>query len=144
MKKMLLIGMMCASCVTTAIGVEEHRYFEFGQEVKLEGVVIMRTFYGPPGYGENPKEDKLETGFYLLLDRGIDVSGDAEKGEWSSYLGEAEIHLAPEPKMIDALSAVVRKKQRVIVWGKLFEKLTGHHHTDVLLLVSKLEVVNNE
>src|SRR4051812_15973616 len=39
--------------------------------VAITGTLIRRTFFGAPGFGEDPKHDRKETGYYLDLPRGI-------------------------------------------------------------------------
>src|SRR5215831_21316136 len=48
------------------------------EKVTLTGRVVLRTFYGPPNYGENPKTDSKETQSILLLYLPVDVIGTAD------------------------------------------------------------------
>ena len=35
--------------------------------VKINGTLKLIDYYGPPGYGENPKEDQIEKYFTLFI-----------------------------------------------------------------------------
>jgi len=41
--------------------------------VELEGKLRVKTFYGPPNFGENPKTDLKERCWILSLDKPINV-----------------------------------------------------------------------
>lgn len=65
--------------------------FSYGDDsVVLTGKVIRKAFFGPPGYGENPKTDRRETQGILLLAEPICVEAsadeDAEKNQLSVTL----------------------------------------------------------
>lgn len=97
----------------------------------LTGVVKNdRQYFGPPGFGENPKEDAKEVPERLVLDAPISIvpeKGDptnhpvSEVGELQIVKGDAVPDLAP---YLD---------RRVTITGKLFEAHTGHHHTPALI-----------
>ena len=41
--------------------------------IKLEGILMERKVYGPPGYGQTPSWDTRDTIFVLKLSQGISV-----------------------------------------------------------------------
>jgi len=45
------------------------------EKCNISGILKYELFYGPPGFGENPKEDKKEQVFILHLDKPIIVEG---------------------------------------------------------------------
>jgi hypothetical protein len=49
----------------------------------LHGTLIQKLFYGPPGFGENPKTDAHYTFFVLVLNKPITVYSD-QRGTFTS------------------------------------------------------------
>ena len=96
----------------------------------------MRTFYGPPNYGENPKTDSKESQYVLLLDSPIDVVGSKEDVITQTEREVRRITLV----VIDFKANTVKPLlgSRVVVEGTLFHAHTGHHHTRVLIEVSSI------
>ena len=47
------------------------------ETVELQGVLQVGTFYGPPGYRENPATDRMETSYYLQLPDELTVDPSA-------------------------------------------------------------------
>lgn len=105
----------------------------------LIGKLVEETFYGPPGYGDDPAHDKKEPVLVLQLPQPIDVvrppSGGSELDV--DRMAVTKVSLT-DPK--DA-GTDLRKLlgQRITVKGTLFGAHTAHHHTDVLM--SGVEVV---
>ena len=100
----------------------------------IEGTLITRLHYGPPGYGEDPDNDEEVYPFILLLDDAIDVfteETDEFNSNKSSVL-EVQLVLRGEP-YIDI--AKEYKNQHIKVEGTLFSAFTGHHYTEVLIVV---------
>lgn len=107
--------------------------FEYGPEVRLQGHVVLRTFYGPPGYGENPKTDSRETQAILKLDRPICTEANPREYE-DAEENQKEVTLIPPSGM--GFSKLVGRS--VSVNGTLFHSHTGHHHTAVLIDVKRI------
>lgn len=103
----------------------------------IEGTLITRMYYGPPGYGENPDTDIQEYPFILQLDDPIDVlvqEGDLHN---SDKFEVTEIQVVPiNTENIEIVEQYINK--RIKIQGTLFEALTGHHHTNVLIEVEKV------
>src|SRR5260370_25462045 len=69
-----ILGILTLACITASPTYTKPKEFHYWPEkVTLTGRVVYRTFYGPPGYGENPKTDSRETQDILLLDSAVDV-----------------------------------------------------------------------
>jgi hypothetical protein len=104
--------------------------------VELTGKLVEKIFYGPPGYGENPKTDSKEHAAILLLSKPIKVV--AEKGDAFNETRDN----AKEVQIINIkripLSIYFQKKVKVT--GKLSSSITGHHHTDVLIEVDEIQL----
>ncbi|WP_432405710.1 DUF4431 domain-containing protein [Wukongibacter sp. M2B1] len=102
----------------------------------LEGILITRMYYGPPGFGENPQEDKKEYPFILQLDQPIKVS-DTEDDEFNLDASDiSEVQLVVSKENIKIIKEY--KNKHLKVEGTFFSAHTGHHHTKVLLHVSKI------
>ncbi len=105
-----------------------------GRLVELTGKVELRTFYGPPGYGEAPQTDSRETVRILLLENTL---ADAVPQLAGTQLGdEITVQLIldqPMPLLREAGQSCLKFS------GVLIPRITGHHHTDVLLDVQKTQ-----
>lgn len=115
---------------------EKEYYFEPSVSI-IEGKLITRMCYGPPGYGENPSTDAQEHPFILQLDDPIQViaqEGDLSNSDRSEVI---EIQVVPMNKEdTEIVKQYINK--RIIIQGTLFSAHTGHHHTDVLIQVEKI------
>ena len=104
--------------------------------VQLEGRLSIKTFFGPPNFGENPKTDSKEQTRILVLDRPIKVRANDET---DPVLGPSVENVRELQLLFDGpLRKWVGKK--LIVKGTLFHAHTGHHFTDVLLHVQSIRV----
>ena len=108
----------------------------YGSTVHLVGTVLKRSFFGPPGYGENPKTDRRETQAILVLDHAVCVTAGEAAGD-EAESAQRELTLVPgEGVSLGPLSA-----RRVAVRGELFHAFTAHHHTKLLIQVADTKVV---
>lgn len=104
--------------------------------VELKGKLGIKTFFGPPNFGENPETDSKERSWILSLDKPINVRGQTspDPGLNDSVENVRELQLVlPKPHR-----ELIGKK--VIVKGTLFHAHTGHHHTDVLMDVQSISL----
>ena len=116
----------------TASAADQCLYYE-GDSVTLSGKVTLKTFYGPPNYGENPTTDSRETQALLILSTPICTSeGPGEKPDETN---QTEITLVPLHN--ENLKQFVGKT--IKVRGKVFHSHTGHHHTPVLIQIEQIE-----
>lgn len=99
----------------------------------LAGKLERRVFLGPPGYGESPSQDKQEAQGILILDAPICARRGLEPGQEEERT-QREVTLVPVGGI--ALQPFVGK--RIEVGGTLFHALTGHHHTRLLVSVSRV------
>lgn len=108
--------------------------------VELEGKLSIKTFFGPPNFGENPETDSKERSWILSLDKPINVQS---KDETDPVLG-------PSVENVRELQLVLHEPRReligkkVRVKGTLFHAHTGHHHTDVLMDVQSISLAVSE
>ena len=111
--------------------------YHFEPEVStLTGTVKSEVFFGPPGYGENPKTDKKETAYILQLSKPINViATDPEDDLNSTTKNVTKIQLVSERNF--KLSNFNNKTVKVS--GTFFSAISGHHHTKILIDVNKIE-----
>ena len=98
--------------------------------VTLTGVVHLKTFYGPPGYGEDPAHDRKERQALLTLDQPLCVAKGLDDGLEEPEADQHEVTLVPlgaHPNLSSFRGKHVR------VRGTFFHAITGHHHTALLL-----------
>jgi len=86
------------------------------------GKLTTEKFYGPPGYGEDPENDKKMDLYILYLE-------DEPLGEM------AKIQLIYS----DAETMANLKNKHVKVVGSFFSAHTGYHNTPILLDVRSIE-----
>lgn len=110
-------------------------YFEPNVSV-IEGTLITRLYYGPPGYGEDPNNDEQEYPFILLLDDPIKVIAEDADIYTSDISNVLEIQLVLNKDEVDIVKQY--KNKHIKIQGTLFSAHTGHHHTDVLVDVDKI------
>lgn len=103
--------------------------------ITLQGIISKKTFPGPPNYESVRKGDKPETYWILHLDKPVctTASGDndAEKNVTALQLILTQEQYARNRKYVGG-------KMPVTVAGKLSHAITGHHHTPVLMEVTKM------
>ena len=133
MKKSFILCFLALVFTTTATEAQRKQLRYETENVTLTGRIVYRTFYGPPNYGETPKEDARESQPILMLDSAIDVIGKPNDEINETERGVKAITLVSE----QMLRPFVGK--RVSVQGSLFHAHTGHHHTKVLMSVSSVK-----
>jgi hypothetical protein len=102
--------------------------------VELVGTLTEKVYFGPPGYGENPKTDSKEQAAILQLSKPIKVVAE-NSDEFNETRDKVKVVQLINTKGI-SLSKYFQNKIRVT--GKLSSAITGHHHTDVLLEIDKI------
>ncbi|HTR66172.1 MAG TPA: DUF4431 domain-containing protein [Terriglobales bacterium] len=106
--------------------------------VKITGILIRKTFPGPPNYESIQRGDRAETSWFLDLPATVCVNEDRTKpGLNPGQRDVHEIQLVLQPEQYSQHKALVGG--RVVATGTLFGEHTGHHHTPVLLTVRTLE-----
>jgi hypothetical protein len=105
----------------------------------ISGIIKTESFFGPPGYGENPQTDSREDKLILSLDNSINVISYAEEIEEGEY-NTTKYNISKVQLLSTSgveLSNYDNKK--VYLTGTFFGSNTGHHHTAVLMDVNKVE-----
>ena len=123
------VGLIALQCIAAH---SEAACLQYNQDgIKLIGRIELRTFFGPPNYGENPDTDSRETQALLVLDKPVCVQADTKTFE-DAENDQTEVTLVPVGKV--AFSQF--DKRHVEVVGSLFHAISGHHHTPVLISVT--------
>ncbi|MEO5946324.1 MAG: DUF4431 domain-containing protein [Chitinophagaceae bacterium] len=108
----------------------------------ITGTISKEVFYGAPGFGENPATDQKEEQYLMLLDKPVNVNGlnvseeDSEDESTRTRKGVTKIQLLYDKDSIDMgmyLGSTVQ------LTGTFFGAHTGHHHTEVVMDVQKVE-----
>jgi len=102
--------------------------------VTLTGRVVMKTFYGPPNYGETPAEDTREIQAQLELDQPICTQSGPEPDLDLPESNQRTITLVP---LADGLKVSAFAGRHISVEGTLFHAITAHHRTPLLLAIHK-------
>lgn len=104
---------------------------------ELAGVVQTEEHYGPPNYGENPETDRIEKIYVLILVSPISVVTNDDVFNAASFDNVSRIQLASRNVKLPPLTG-----KTVHLTGGLFTGYTGHHYTDVLMMVESAIVAN--
>lgn len=105
----------------------------------ISGIIKTRTFYGPPGYGENPESDTREEQYFLILDKTINVFSNNEEIEEGDF-NETKYN-------VSEIQLIPNNEEEIMLFKNKFAKLTGfffgahtaHHHAEVLMDVQSIE-----
>ena len=108
--------------------------------ISVEGVLETHTFPGPPNYNDIAEGDWAEKCFYLRLD---EVIGEVISEPKVTYDYESEKDISVmQLSMMTNRSRFFRDGDHVRLTGSLYQGHNGHHHTRVLMLVDKIELLN--
>ncbi len=114
-------------------------YYYGAMPSSLVGVIKTITFPGPPNYESIKKGDRPEAEYILFLDKPISVLPLKEDKEYfhDPALNQRKLELV----LFHDQNVKAIEGPKVRVTGTFFSAHTGHHHTDVLMEVEKIEVV---
>jgi hypothetical protein len=98
--------------------------------VSITGTLARHTFYGAPGFGDDPAHDEKEPGFYLDLT--VPICTVAGRDDVDRPLESVRrVQLVLDSAGYARLRPFLGK--RVTLSGTLFGASTGHHHAPILL-----------
>jgi hypothetical protein len=101
--------------------------------VRITGKLTRHMFYGAPNFGEDPKHDAREPGFYLDLARPIcTLMGVADSGDEAKAKIDRVQLILDQPGYARLRPFLGRT---ITLRGTLVGAITGHHHAPVLLEV---------
>lgn len=109
-------------------------------KVQLEGLLYKASFPGPPNYEDIKKGDEEEV--YWLIKTTKRFCVNKSEAAWGSQLSnQSEVQL-----IVDGLKFYNSKRhllgKKIVLSGTLTPQMTGHHKTEVLLMVETLEKAN--
>jgi uncharacterized protein DUF4431 len=107
------------------------------EEVTLRGTLTALSRYGPPGYGENPTPDEKVQVPVLNLDQPVEVCGNKTNPDG---LNTGTYHVVRQIQLVWLGSFDGYLQRHIVVTGTLFEAITAHHWTAVLLTVKHLQL----
>lgn len=139
--KAILLGLVLVLTAFAAGGVR----LPYGHDVRLSGTIRRQTFPGPPNYEDISLGDAPETYWIIELGAPVDVIGiDGD----SLAVTERDI------RSVQLVFGVSSKQsysdydglvgKRVVVAGELFHGHTGHHKTEILISVRRMQEEPNQ
>jgi hypothetical protein len=102
--------------------------------VQVAGTLARHTFFGAPGFGEDPRHDAKETGFYLELAAPVCMLPGNDDND-VARTGIRRVQLLLDADGYARLRPFIGK--RIALRGTVSSAITGHHHAPVLLAVAK-------
>jgi hypothetical protein len=105
--------------------------------VQLKGTLSVKTYYGPPNYGENPESDAKEALPILILSKPVNVRGNPDP---KAGFDRRSVEDVREIELVLTMPHKEFIGKTVLVKGTLFHAFTGHHHTDVLMQVRSIKL----
>jgi len=106
----------------------------YDKPATLTGKVAIRTFFGPPNFGENPETDSRETQAILIAAKPVCVNAN---DEYDVETNQTDVTLVP-PRGVNWKTYAGKQ---VTVHGSLFHADNGHHRTTILMQVARIEQV---
>jgi Domain of unknown function (DUF4431) len=98
----------------------------------VQGILLQRTFPGPPNYESIQTGDRPETYWFVALDQPACVAADPKDQDGSPAVSSVErIQLVVTAEQYRAQANKVGR--HVIVSGQLFGAISAHHKSPVLM-----------
>jgi hypothetical protein len=111
----------------------ELHYFEYYQGIQensvFYGKIYLKEYFGPPNYGEDIINDAIEKHYILSLYEPIAIYTNG------IYKAIIEIQII---NLNDDIKINIFHNLNCYVYGKPFTAQTGHHYTDLMLIVDKI------
>src|SRR5579862_8102579 len=101
---------------------------------EITGVVELRTFFGPPGYGEDTAHDAKETQAWLHLSHPICTLLGMDDGDEP----ESDQNFVTLVPLVQGIKFSTLVGKRISVRGTLYHANTMHHHTPLLMQIWRL------
>jgi hypothetical protein len=105
--------------------------------VEFNGTLSVKTYYGPPNYGENPDTDAKEPLPILILSKPVNVRGNPNP---KAGFDRRSVEDLREIQLVLTMPHKDFIGKTVLVKGTLFHAFTAHHHTDVLMDVRSIKL----
>jgi uncharacterized protein DUF4431 len=134
-----LLLLILVTAVAHPNAAQAQHWFHYEPEiVELDGRLTIRSKFGPPNFGQQPKTDQKVRVPVLVLRSPISVLANDTDDYNSQPVHDAKkIQLAFITKQIPYKDLIGKN---VVVSGALFHAHTGHHYTEVVLSVRSIEL----
>ncbi len=129
-------ALSAAGSQSTASGNESvYKYDTRG--IKLEGHLIERTFFGPPGFGETPAKDARERVLVLKLNTPITVEPVkiVDPEDIARHIAEVQLFFLPRNRATEARKLLGKT---VVVVGTMNEATAPSEHLKVSMSVETI------
>jgi hypothetical protein len=131
-KSFFLLLYLFFSLTSNGYGQNDYQIIDY-EKIEIKGKIIIKTFYGPPNYGENPETDKKEEYYFLILNEPIEIISD-------SYVGPI-YELQIVFRNYNHMQLITLDNQDYIIKGQLFPQQSGHHHSDIYVYTDEILMV---
>ena len=108
----------------------------YPDNVVLIGRIIYKMFYGPPNYGEDPKNDKKEYFYLIELDHPVSVNAKADDEDNMSIASISTIQIFDAKHLLS--KQYIGKRAKLV--GTLHSATIGHEHTKVVIDVTSVSL----
>ncbi len=150
-KKLIVIALFITSCSTEASKEEEKQEekheaiienkkelptnYQYEPAISIiTGTLTKENFWCPPTFGEDTLSDKKEICPILLIDNPITIKADS-----SDVVNETKTNVS-KIQLLTNLNLENYFYKKLLVKGKLFCAQTGHHHTEVLISATEINL----
>lgn len=121
----------------THAALAQSKTYPYGPElVELTGIIQKATFYGPPNYGEDPKNDTKENILVIVLNEPININSKSDIDFNIPLKDIKRLQIIPHD-LSKQLNQLINKQ--VKLKGTLMGAQTGHHHTEALIQLKQIE-----
>lgn len=112
------------------------KVFTFNGLHRISGKVQKVKFFGPPGYGDDPKHDQKFTAYVLKLSEPIKVV-ENDQNEFNYTTETTEVQLSFFDFQIE-IEKAAQDQQIISVKGEFFSAHTGYHIRKLLMIVKSV------
>lgn len=136
MKSILLMLFSAASFCAPLLAEQRDTLSYETTIVKVSGTIKQDTFPGPPNYRSIKLGDEREIYWILNLVHPVYVKGTSGNEINESESNVTQMQLVLQQDQYNSYRKLIGRK--VIVIGTLFHSITGHHRTNVLMIVKSI------
>ena len=135
---MNILLLLLISLVSLSAFAETKGCIPTGEQTQLVGTIHMQTFPGLPNYESVKKGDEPETYWILATNRSYCGQGEdfMNTGKIKIEENQNRFQLVLTPEQYKQEKGLLNKQ--VLIEGSLFFAHTGHHHTPLLVEVTKI------
>ncbi|WP_296150566.1 hypothetical protein [uncultured Flavobacterium sp.] len=106
---------------------------------EIIGTLVLDHFFGPPGYGETPEMDRVESAWVLELEAPINViQNNSELEEGNSNYSKFNIDRVQLSGHGSGIDMQFFKNKKVNASGILWGAYSGHHYAPILMTLQQI------